>query len=82
MLCISGGALLYSRLISTSTVLSVQQHHSTAAAAAVGAAQLAVLEMVGAGRERGAVQTRMAQALGIEYRNFFYVLKASYLCHL
>eukprot|EP00879_Flechtneria_rotunda_P014416 GHRR01015064.1.p1 GENE.GHRR01015064.1~~GHRR01015064.1.p1 ORF type:complete len:421 (+),score=158.19 GHRR01015064.1:280-1542(+) len=37
--------------------------------------QLAVLEMVGQRRHHGAVQTDMANALGIQHKNFFYVLK-------
>lgn len=37
--------------------------------------QLAVLEMVGQRRHHGAVQTDMANELGVQHRNFFYVLK-------
>jgi hypothetical protein len=37
--------------------------------------QLGVLEMTGQGRHHGAVQTDMANALGVQHRNFFYVLK-------
>jgi hypothetical protein len=37
--------------------------------------QLGVLEMAGQGRHHGAVQTDMANALGVQHRNFFYVLK-------
>lgn len=38
--------------------------------------QLSVLEIVGQRRIHGAVQTDMANQLGIQHRNFFYVLKA------
>eukprot|EP00882_Tetradesmus_deserticola_P025248 GHRQ01027715.1.p1 GENE.GHRQ01027715.1~~GHRQ01027715.1.p1 ORF type:complete len:227 (+),score=112.66 GHRQ01027715.1:3-683(+) len=40
--------------------------------------QLGVLEMAGQGRHHGAVQTNMANALGVQHRNFFYVLKVSF----
>jgi hypothetical protein len=34
--------------------------------------------MAGQGRHHGAVQTDMANALGVQHRNFFYVLKVSW----
>ena len=37
--------------------------------------QLNTLEIVGQSRHAGAVSAEMANALGIQHRNFFYVLK-------
>eukprot|EP00775_Hariotina_reticulata_P010957 gene10957-11111_t len=44
--------------------------------------QLAVLEMAGQRRHHGAVQTDMANELGVQHRNFFYVLKMLEARHL
>jgi hypothetical protein len=41
--------------------------------------QLSTLEMVAQSRHGGAVSADMAKALGIQHRNFFYVLKVRHL---